>query len=331
MKRAFLLMVVLALLVMSGFAQTPDTGSNADPVNVKGCLSGPDGNYTVAEDGSSQIFKITTSSVDLKPHVGQDVKLLGHKASGAVNSGAPDNSFAVTELTMISEHCAAAAAAPVATVNTSSEGVIAPATDALAPSATIGTPAADTPPPAATVSPSSATAIVPAADATAPSTPVSTPAVDAPAPAPVVSPSSAIVSTPAADAARATRLSAHPGRESTTRAAAAVAPAVTASPSTEPVSPLTVETATPAATASSPAEAVTAPAAAATTPTVTHGGGSLWLLISFVVLVIVLGTMAPVVGRWRKRKILERTGSQNLSFTNKTNSEQEKSEPRKVA
>jgi hypothetical protein len=39
-------------------------------------------------------------------------------------------------------------------------------------------------------------------------------------------------------------------------------------------------------------------------------------LISFVVLVIVLGTMAPLIGRWRKRKMLERSGSPNLSFTN---------------
>jgi hypothetical protein len=39
-------------------------------------------------------------------------------------------------------------------------------------------------------------------------------------------------------------------------------------------------------------------------------------LISFVVLVVVLGTLAPLIGRWRKRKMLERNGSPNLSFTN---------------
>ena len=331
MKRAFLLMVVSALLVMLGFAQTPDTGSNMDPANVKGCLGGSDGNYTVAEDGTRQIFKITTSSVDLKPHLGHDVTLIGHKAGGAANSGAPDNSFAVTELTMISEHCAAAAAAPVAPVTPSSEGVIAPAADAVAPSATVATPADATPPPAATVSPSSETVVAPAVDATTPSPLVSTRAVDAPAPTPVVSPSSAIVSTPAAATAHATRMAAHPGKQSATLAAATIAPAVAASPSTEPISPPTVDAATPAATATPPAEAVTTPAAPATTPTVAHGSGSLWLLISFVVLVIVLGTMAPLVSRWRKRKILERTGKQNLSFTNKTTSDQGKPEPRRVA
>src|ERR1700720_2728040 len=115
MKRVFLLMFVSALLVTLGFAQTPVAGSNMDLANVKGCLGGSDGNYTVAEHGTRQIFKITTSSVDLKPHLGHDVKLIGHKTSGTVSSGTGDDSFAVTELNMISEHCAAAAAAPVVT------------------------------------------------------------------------------------------------------------------------------------------------------------------------------------------------------------------------
>jgi hypothetical protein len=288
MKRVFLLMVVSALLVTLGFAQTPDAGSNTDQANIKGCLGGSDGNYTVAEDGTRQIFKITTSGVDLKPHLGHDVKLIGHKASGAVSSGAADNSFAVTELNMISEHCAAAAAAPVATVIPSSETVIAPVAAAAAPSATVSTPAVDAAAPAATASPSSAT--------------VSTPAVDAAAPAATASPSSATVSTPAADAAHPTRLSAHPRRLSATQAASAADTAI-------------ANAATPAATASPSSETASTPAAAATTPTVAHRRGSLSLLIAFAVLVIVVGTMAPLVGRWRKRKILERTGTPNLSFT----------------
>jgi hypothetical protein len=301
MKRVFLLMVVSALLVTLGFAQTPDAGSNTDQANIKGCLGGSDGNYTVAEDGTRQIFKITTSGVDLKPHLGHDVKLTGHKVSGAVSSGVADNSFAVTELNMISEHCAAAAAAPVATVIPSSETVIAPVAAAAASSATASTPAADAAAPPATASPSSAT-----------------------------------VSTPAADAAHPTRLSAHPRRLSATQAAAATAPAATVSPSSKTVSPSAADTAianaaTPAATASPSSETASTPAAAATTPAVTHGRGSLSLLIAFAVLVIVLGTMAPLVGRWRKRKILERTGTPNLSFTKEASSDRDKPELRKVA
>jgi hypothetical protein len=336
MKRVFLLIAVSALLVTLGFAQTPDASSNTDQANVKGCLGGSDGNYTVAEDGTRQIFKITTSGVDLKPHLGHDVKLIGHKASGTVSSGAADNSFAVTELNMISEHCAAAAAAPVATIIPSSETVIAPVAAAAAPTATPSTPAVDTAAPAATASPSSATVSTPPVDTAAPAAPVSPssaisiPAVDAAAPAAPVSPSSATVSTPAVDAAHPTQRSAHPRRLSATQAAAATAPAAPvglAAADAATASPAAAD----AATASPSSETVSTPAAAATTPTVTHRAGSLSLLIAFVVLVIVLGTLAPVFSRWRKRKMLERTGTPNLSFTHEASSDLDEPEPRKVA
>jgi len=219
MKRVFLLMVVSGLLVTLGLAQTPDAGSNTDQANVKGCLRGSDGNYTVAEDGTRQILKITSSNVDLKPHLGHDVNLIGHKASGAASSGAADNSFAVTELNMISDHCAAAAAAP----------------------------------------------------------------------------------------------------------------AVTVSPSSDPVIPTAADTTTPAANANASSEIVSPPAAAAITPAVTHRSGSLFLLILVAVLVVVLGTLVPVFGRWRKRKMLERTGTPNLSFTKEESSDRNKPARRKAA
>jgi len=325
MKRVFLLMFVSALMVTFGFAQTPDAGSNTDPATVKGCLSGSEGNYTIAEDGTRQIFKVTSSSVDLKPHVGHDVKLVGHKASGAASSGAADNSFAVVELSMISEHCAAAAAASVGAVVPYSQTVIEPATAAPAPSAPASTPAVDASAPAAFVSPSS-----PA---------VSAPAVEAAAPAVTVSASAATVSTPTEKAAHSARPSTHARRSATQSAAA---PAATVSPTAAgaaPVSPAS-ETVSPAsadaATANPSSENASAPAPAATTPTVTHRAGSLSLLISFVVLVIVLGTLSPLLLRWRKRKILERTGTPNLSFTNEVStkeasSERDEPEPRKVA
>ena len=342
MKRVFLVMVVSAMLATLGLAQAPDAGSSTDPANVKGCLGGTDGNYTVAEDGTRQIFKITTSSVDLKPHVGHAVKLTGHKTSGAVGSGAADNSFAVTELNMVSEHCAAASAAPAGTVIPPSETVITPTEVAAAPSpapaaapaATSSTPTADTAAPAATVS-------TPAVAPTAPAATVSTPVVDTAAPAAPASPSSATVSTPVAEAARPERPSAHAHKLAATKIAAAPAPDPTVSPSPETVSPPAADAPTPAATVSPSVEAVSAPAAAAPdavapAPAVTHRAGSLTLLISFVVLVIVLGTMAPLIGRWRKRKMLERSGNPNLSFTNEAStneasSEQDKPEPLKVA
>jgi hypothetical protein len=50
-----------------------------------------------------------------------------------------------------------------------------------------------------------------------------------------------------------------------------------------------------------------------------------------VVLIIVLGTTAPLIGKWRKRKALERTGAPNLSFSNEVNSNRGKPETRKAA
>jgi hypothetical protein len=46
MKKAFLLIVVPALLVALGFAQTPAPSSNTDQTNIRGCLGGSDDNYT---------------------------------------------------------------------------------------------------------------------------------------------------------------------------------------------------------------------------------------------------------------------------------------------
>jgi S-DNA-T family DNA segregation ATPase FtsK/SpoIIIE len=343
MRKVFLVMVVSAMLVTLGFAQAPDAGVNAgnnqDPSTVKGCVGGSDGNYTVAEDGTHQTLKITTSSVDLKPHVGHDVKLVGHKTSGTVSSGAADSSFAVTELSMISEHCAAAAAA--GSVAPYSQTVVEP-TPTPGPGAPAATPAVEGAAPAATVSPDSATASTPAVDATAPaatvspsSTTPSTPAVEAApaatvtpsatvptpitqaaAPAAEVSPSPAPASKPAAETAQPPKPAVHAHKRPATQAVDTAKSAMTVSPSAETVSPPPAETAAPIAAASPSAEPASTPDAAATTPPVTHRAGSLSLLISFVVLVVVLGTLAPLIGRWRKRKMLERNGSPNLSFTN---------------
>jgi hypothetical protein len=250
MKKVCLLIVTSALLVTLGFAQTPAAGASPDQTNVvKGCLGGSDGNYTVAEDGTRQNFKITTSSVDLKPHLGHDVELTGHKASGAVSSGAADNSFAVTELKMISEHCAAAAAAPVVTVSPSTAIVVTPAVVAAAP-----------PAPASPASP-------------APNTPAATAAANSTAPAPAVSPSTTTVvvpaATPAVDAATTPAAPASPASVTVvTPAAPAAAPA---SPTSVTVTPPVADAAAVPAAPVSPApaaspEVVVAPAVVAVAP-----------------------------------------------------------------
>jgi hypothetical protein len=348
MKRALLLIVVPALLIALGFAQTPAASINTDQTNIKGCLGGSDGNYTVVQDNTGQIFKITSGSVDLKAHLGHDVTLTGHKASGA--NSAADN-FAVTELNMISEHCAAAAAAPIAVVSTPSGTASTPPAADAAPAATTSTVAETAITPAVAAAPPAETVVVtPAAAATPPAeTVVVTPAVAATppvetvvvAPAVAATPSAETVVTPAATvstpsetvimpaetasapAPRHRGLSAKPAAA----AAAATAPDVTASTSAETV-------VTPTTAAATPAAAASTPAAADTTPTAPARSWTSWLLIPFAVLVIVLGTMFPLFSKWRKRRLLAQTGAQNLSFNREESSVKNKSDqggPRKAA
>ena len=351
MKRAFLLMVVPALLVALGFAQTPAASTNADQTNIKGCLGGSDGNYTMLEDGTGRPFRITTSSVDLKPHVGHDVALIGHKASGT-SSAATDNSVAVTALNMISEHCPAAATAPVGSISIPAETTIAPALAAAVPAATISIPAETavtsdeapavpafalstpaetgvTPPaaPAATINTPAETVVTPATAPTATIPMPSETAVTPPA-APVT------ISTPVAPAVYPTRVPAHYRRMPVTPAAAATAPVAPVTTPPETVSTPDAAETTLAAPANASSETASTPAPVATAPAAPARGRSLWLLISFVVLVIVIGILAPSLSRWRKRRSLERTGTPNLSFTREASSDQAKSDQpggRKVA
>ena len=350
MKRVFLVMVVSAMLVTLGFAQTPDTSSNSDLADVKGCLGGSEGNYTVVQDGTGQLFKITSSSIDLKAHLGHDVKLRDTKPPR------PANSLTASEVSMISEHCAAAAAAIPAAVTPSPETSLHPTPllphrrrqahqlrirlAPVAPAAATATaPVVEPAAPAATVNPAPA--------------PIATPPVEAAAPPATVSPSAATVhSHVVEEAAPAPRPSAHAHKLATKQAAvdkaADAASATNVSPSPEPVTPAAKDAATPVTTAAATPETVTSPdaAAVAPAPAATHRTGSLALLVSFVVLVIVLGTTAPLIGRWRKRKILERDGAPNLSFTNEVglndviadeantneaNTGLDKQEPRKIA
>jgi hypothetical protein len=329
MKRALLLIVVPALLVALGFAQTPAASINTDQT-IKGCLGGSDGNYTVVEDSTGHIFKISNASVDFKQHLGHDVTLIGHKASGA-SSAAVDNSFVVTELNMISEHCAAAAAAPIAAIGTPSETATTPPAASAAPVDTTSTLAQTEIIP---VAPAATTVPVPAETAVTPAAAGAPPAEIAPTPAVDATPPTATVSTrwdkPVADAAHPTRLPATSRRLSAKSAEVATTPAVTASTPFETAS-TPAAAATPVATANAPAETASTPDAAPTTPA-RHG--ALFLLILLAVLVIVMGTLVPFLGRWRKRKMLERTGAQNLSFTREASSDQDKGDqqgPRKAA
>ncbi len=306
MKRVFLLIVVPALLVAMGFAQTPAPGGNSDQVNIKGCLGGSDGNYTLAEDDTGKTFKITTSTPDLKAYSGQYVNLIGQKTDTA------ENSLAVIKVNMISEHCNAAAPAPAA-----------PAATASAPAETIPTPPADAAPAAAAPAVAAPAAAASAATLSAPAETIPTPpaAAAAPAaPAPV-----AAVSAPAETAsAPAETASAPPAAAPVHRAGPSARlpksspkPVAAAAPA-EPVTPV-AHVAAPVApdvpsqdTSSTPAPAKGAPKTSA----VRSAG-----MIVTIVVVLLIGAGLPLYTRWRRRKLAEETKGENLSFTNDAKSD----------
>lgn len=175
MKNLFLPIVIAVLLVTLGVGQTPAPSQSADPASVNGCLSGSEGNYTLAEDGTTQTFRIASSAVDLKPHVGHDIAITGAKTT-ATSSGSSDNSIAVTAVSMISEQCVQpTAAASPATAST-------PAVAETVPNTTTSTPVVVEPTPAATASTPSTTEPAPVAAATPPVVADPTPAAAASTP-----------------------------------------------------------------------------------------------------------------------------------------------------
>jgi hypothetical protein len=319
MKRVFLLIVVPALLVAMGFAQAPAASGSADQINVKGCVGGSDGNYTVLENNTSKTFKITTSSTDLKAYVGQDVNLTGHKAGNA------ENSFAVTELNMIFVHCTAATAAPAAAVSAPAETVSKPpaaAADAAPPTAVA--PDAAVSSPLETIierpTPAAPAAAAPAATVSTPSETIGTPpAVPAAALASTVSTPAETASAPTVAAAvHRTRPSARPQKPAATPTAAPE--------SAEPVSKPVADAAVPTAPVGPPAETATTPAAPAAPATTASTSKSVGMLVSIVVVVLLIGTAVPLYNRWRKRRLLEQTRGQNLSFTKEAKSDPGKSD-----
>jgi hypothetical protein len=168
MKKAFWLIAVPFLLVTLGFGQTPAPNSNPEQASIKGCLGGSDGNYTVAEDGTNQTFRITSSTVDLKPHVGHDVEVIGQTANAAPSSGPADNTMIASGVNMISDHCATATASAPAAADPASPAAAstpAPAVADPAPAAVATTPAASDPTPIAAAD---APAQTPVASASAP-------------------------------------------------------------------------------------------------------------------------------------------------------------------
>jgi hypothetical protein len=193
LKKTFLLIVVPALLVAFGFGQTAVPSNNADQASLKGCLSGSDGSYTVAEDGTTQSFKVTRSTVDLKPHVGHDVEIIGQRTNASTSSVVSDNSVVITGVNMISETCTPA------TANTPAVADPTPAVAASTPVAADPTAAATASTPLVADPTPTAAASAPVVADPAPTAAASTPVVADPAPTAAAS-TPAVADPPAAAA-----------------------------------------------------------------------------------------------------------------------------------
>ena len=206
MKNMFLLIVAPLLLVPLGFGQAPSPSGNTDQGSIKGCLGGSHGNYTLAEDGTTQTFKVTSSTVDLSAHVGHDVEVIGQKANADTSSGASDNSVVVTGVNMISNQCATTSAAAAGTP------IVADPT----PTATAGSPAVTASTPVATASTPAASDQIPTATADSPAVTDSTPTATASSPAATDQTPAATTSTPAAAGPTPTATASAPASASAT-------------------------------------------------------------------------------------------------------------------
>jgi len=226
MKNFLLLTAVPVLLVPWGFGQAPSnktttTATTTEQASIQGCLGGSAGNYTVTQDGTPQTFKITTSAVNLKPHLGHDVELTGKRVS-APGFGVTDSTLAVTAVKMIADHCATAAAAASTVADPTAATVPSPAA-AVSANGSAGTPAA--------ADPVTATVATPPATTPTPATTDSAPAATDPATATVTT---ATVTTPAAASTPAPPDSVPPAAAATTTTSAVAAKAP-ADPASTPV------------------------------------------------------------------------------------------------
>ena len=116
--------IVSALLLSLGSAQTAAADSNTYQANVKGCLGGSEAATPSSRTAQVRFSKSPPAG---RPQTASRPRRQTHGPQGEWSRDpGPRHSFSVTDLSMISEHCGAAAARPAATVTPSPETVIAP-------------------------------------------------------------------------------------------------------------------------------------------------------------------------------------------------------------
>ena len=124
--------ILLIALLAATFAVAQDSPSNGTPgqgntpedqnstanrsLNIQGCLSSSamgDNSFTITEDETGKVYRLTGNVSELASHAGQQVRLSGVTASEQPNSGANPTgnsspeipTFQVSGIQMISNHC----------------------------------------------------------------------------------------------------------------------------------------------------------------------------------------------------------------------------------
>ena len=132
--RKTLLLLSLGLLCASlAVAQDSPGGQLANPNDrgsaganaVHGCLSGTDGNYTLAEEDTGTVLQLVGNDNALRKHLGQEVSITGKMRSDAGTAPpmtsdqtqAPANTtpgtvIKVSHVNMISKHCKSSTITP---------------------------------------------------------------------------------------------------------------------------------------------------------------------------------------------------------------------------
>lgn len=109
------LMLLLMLVVSAAWviAQDNPQSKSAEPrsgqTTVQGCLSGTDGNYTLAAD-SGTTYQLTGNTAELKDHVGHEVQITGTTAgSSMASSSSGQATLDMKSMKHISKTCKSAA------------------------------------------------------------------------------------------------------------------------------------------------------------------------------------------------------------------------------
>ena len=172
---------------------TSATPNDQSGSTMRGCLGGMSGNYTLTDDRTGTVYKLTGSIDNLGSKVGHEVEVSGQLASSASSTSSaatPDssnanasasttanisNAFQVSNVTDVADHCTNTGSAPssAANMSTTPAATTADSTSAAPTTAQSSATATSTQPGTTTTSSTTTTTTTAAPSADQPSSPAS--------------------------------------------------------------------------------------------------------------------------------------------------------------